>query len=84
MALLQTVKVVKRFGGIHILHNNAASKSANLDAFFASTEEYSLQEWRKIMSVNVDGMFLVAQTVGGRMQKQGTGGSCGISRSERE
>ena len=67
--------VVKRFGGINILHNNAASKSADLDAFFATTEKYSLQEWRKIMSVNVDGMFLVAQAVGGQMQKQGTGGS---------
>ena len=27
------------------------------------------------MSVNIDGMFLVAQAVGGQMQKQGTGGS---------
>ncbi len=68
-------QVVKRFGAIHVLHNNAASKSADLDAFFASTEEYSLAEWRKIMSVNVDGMFLVAQAVGSQMQKQGTGGS---------
>jgi len=68
-------QVVQRFGAIHVLHNNAASKSADLDAFFASTEKYSLAEWRKIMSVNVDGMFLVAQAVGGQMQKQGTGGS---------
>jgi len=68
-------QVAERFGGIDILHNNAASKSADLNAFFASTEEYSLVEWRKIMSVNVDGMFLVAQAVGGQMQKQGTGGS---------
>jgi len=68
-------QVVKRFGAIHILHNNAASKSADLNAFFACTEEYSLAEWRKIMSVNVDGMFLVAQAVGRQMQKQGTGGS---------
>jgi len=67
--------VVKRFGAIHVLHNNAASKSADLDAFFASTEKYSLAEWRKIMAVNVDGMFLVAQAVGGQMQKQGSGGS---------
>ena len=66
---------VDRFGAIDILHNNAASKSADLDAFFASTENYSLAEWRKIMSVNVDGMFLVAQAVGGQMQKQGRGGS---------
>jgi NAD(P)-dependent dehydrogenase (short-subunit alcohol dehydrogenase family) len=68
-------QVVGHFGAIHILHNNAASKSADLDAFFASTEEYSLAEWRKIMSVNVDGMFLVAQAVGAQMQKQGSGGS---------
>lgn len=68
-------QVVNRFGEIHVLHNNAASKSADLDAFFASTEKYSLSEWRRIMSVNVDGMFLVAQAVGGQMQKQGTGGS---------
>ena len=67
--------VVKRFGAINILHNNAASKSADLDAFFATTEKYSLHEWRKIMSVNVDGMFLVAQAVGAQMQKQGSGGS---------
>jgi len=68
-------QVVSRFGSIDILHNNAASKSSDLDAFFASTEKYSLSEWRKIMAVNVDGMFLVAQAVGGQMQKQGTGGS---------
>jgi NAD(P)-dependent dehydrogenase (short-subunit alcohol dehydrogenase family) len=68
-------QVVARFGAIDVLHNNAASKSADLDAFFASTEEYSLAEWRKIMSVNVDGMFLVAQAVGAQMLKQGRGGS---------
>jgi NAD(P)-dependent dehydrogenase (short-subunit alcohol dehydrogenase family) len=68
-------QTVKRFGAIHILHNNAASKSADLDAFFASTEKYSLSEWRKIMSVNIDGMFLVAQAVGGHMKEQGIGGS---------
>lgn len=70
-----TNKVVQHFGAINILHNNAASKSMDLDAFFAPTEKYSMQEWRKIMSVNIDGMFLVAQAVGNQMQKQGTGGS---------
>ena len=68
-------RVVEHFGAVHVLHNNAASKSADLDAFFASTEKYSLSEWRKIMSVNIDGMFLVAQAVGAQMQKQATGGS---------
>jgi NAD(P)-dependent dehydrogenase (short-subunit alcohol dehydrogenase family) len=72
-SMLETV--VRRFGSVHILHNNAASKSADLDAFFASTEDYSLAEWRRIMSVNIDGMFLVAQAVGKQMQSQGSGGS---------
>ena len=68
-------EVVSRLGGVHVLHNNAASKSANLDDFFAPFEEYSLAEWRRIMSVNIDGMFLVAQAVGQQMIRQGTGGS---------
>jgi Dehydrogenases with different specificities (related to short-chain alcohol dehydrogenases) len=67
--------VVERFGAIHILHNNAASKSEDLDAFFAPFEDYSIEEWRRIMSVNIDGMFLVAQTVGKQMIKQRSGGS---------
>jgi NAD(P)-dependent dehydrogenase (short-subunit alcohol dehydrogenase family) len=68
-------KVADRFGQINILHNNAASKSSNIDAFFAPFEEYSLEEWRKIMAVNIDGMFIVAQAVGNQMVKQGKGGS---------
>jgi NAD(P)-dependent dehydrogenase (short-subunit alcohol dehydrogenase family) len=68
-------QAVEFFGEINILHNNAASKSMDLDAFFASFEDYSLNEWRRIMSVNVDGMFLVAQAVGGQMIAQGKGGS---------
>jgi NAD(P)-dependent dehydrogenase (short-subunit alcohol dehydrogenase family) len=68
-------KAVDTFKTIEILHNNAASKSNDLDAFFAPFEEYSLNEWRKVMSVNIDGMFLVAQAVGKQMVKQGTGGS---------
>ena len=68
-------KIIKDFGKIDILHNNAAGKSDDLDAFFAPFEEYSLEQWRKIMSVNLDGMFLVAQAVGKQMVAQGTGGS---------
>lgn len=67
--------VISEFGEINILHNNAAGKSDDLDAFFAPFEEYSLDQWRKIMSVNLDGMFLVAQAVGRQMIAQGKGGS---------
>ena len=68
-------KVLSSLGEIHILHNNAASKSTDLNAFFSPFEDYSLQQWREIMSVNIDGMFLVAQSVGKQMIAQGKGGS---------
>jgi NAD(P)-dependent dehydrogenase (short-subunit alcohol dehydrogenase family) len=67
--------VVSEYGEINILHNNAAGKSDDLDAFFAPFEEYSLDQWRKIMAVNIDGMFLVAQAVGKQMVAQAKGGS---------
>ena len=67
--------VIQTFGQVTILHNNAATKSENLDAFFAPYEEYSLAEWRKINAVNIDGMFLVSQAVGKQMVAQGKGGS---------
>ncbi len=68
-------RVVEDFGKIDILHNNAAGKSDDLDAFFAPFEDYSLEQWRTIMSVNLDGMFLVAQAVGKQMVAQNQGGS---------
>ncbi|MEI6070365.1 MAG: SDR family oxidoreductase [Verrucomicrobiae bacterium] len=67
--------VNSRLGDIQILHNNAASKSENLVKFFAPFETYSLEEWKKIMSVNLDGMFLVAQSVGKSMVAHRKGGS---------
>ena len=67
--------VVSSLSNIHILHNNAAGKSDDLNAFFAPFEEYSLQQWREIMAVNIDGMFLVAQAVGKHMIEHGEGGS---------
>jgi len=67
-------KTVEIFGGIDILHNNAASKSDDLSAFFAPFEKYTLNEWRRVMAVNIDGMFLVAQAVGDQMVRQGSGG----------
>jgi NAD(P)-dependent dehydrogenase (short-subunit alcohol dehydrogenase family) len=68
-------RVVREFGGIDILHNNAASKSGNLANFFAPFEEFALETWREIMGVNIDGMFLMAQAVGKQMIQQGRGGS---------
>ena len=67
--------IVETFGRIDVLHNNAASKSRDLEAFFAPFEDYSLEQWREIMAVNVDGMFLMAQAVGGHMRKSSVRGS---------
>ncbi len=60
-------------GPIAILHNNAAAKGGDLRAFFADLENYTEQTWREIMSVNLDGMFWVAQAVGTRMLQRGSG-----------
>ena len=65
--------VVKQLGRIDVLVNNAASKGSSLDAFFESFEDYSLKTWREVMSVNIDGLFLVAQAVGKQMKEQGGG-----------
>ncbi len=68
-------RVVAELGAIHILHNNAASKTKNVGDFFVPFEDFEFRVWREVMSVNLDGMFLVAQAVGKQMIKQGTGGS---------
>ncbi|CZI98454.1 TPA: SDR family oxidoreductase [Legionella pneumophila] len=71
--MVETVKA--QFSSIDILLNNAASKTNDLYQFFAPFEEYSIETWRKVMEVNLDGMFLVAQAVSREMISQNTGGS---------
>ncbi len=65
--------VIERFGRIDILANNAATKTADVRAFFAPFTEYSLDTWREVMGVNIDGMFLMAQAVGPHMIAAGRG-----------
>jgi NAD(P)-dependent dehydrogenase (short-subunit alcohol dehydrogenase family) len=45
-------KTVKTYGGFHALVNNAAITGQNL------VENTPLEEWRKVMAVNNDGVFL--------------------------
>lgn len=66
--------VLERFGRIDVLVSNAATKTANPRAFFEPFETYSLATWREVMSVNIDGMFLIAQAVGRDMVARGEGG----------
>jgi NAD(P)-dependent dehydrogenase (short-subunit alcohol dehydrogenase family) len=70
-----TERVVAELGGVHVLVNNAASKTVDRTAFFQPIESFALSTWRDVMSVNLDGMFNVAQAVGARMIAQGGGGS---------
>ena len=58
------------FGGVDILLNNASYSPNDGDGFFAPFEEYTLDQWRRVMEVNIDGMFLVAQAVGREMIAQ--------------
>ena len=60
-------------GAVSILLNNAASKTRDIDAFFAPVATYAQETWREIMSVNLDGMFNVAQVFGTRMAERGYG-----------
>ncbi|MGO8916860.1 MAG: SDR family oxidoreductase [Stellaceae bacterium] len=66
-------RVEHALGGAEILMNNAATKGGDMDAFFAPVESFDLRTWREIMAVNLDGMFLVAQAIGGRMAERGGG-----------
>jgi len=75
-SIYEMVQIVKdTFKEINILFNNAATKTNDLQKFFASFEEYDLATWQEVMSVNIDGMFLVAQAVGKELIKQNKGGS---------
>jgi NAD(P)-dependent dehydrogenase (short-subunit alcohol dehydrogenase family) len=66
-------RVERELGGAEILMNNAATKGADMDAFFAPVERFDLATWRQVMSVNLDGMFLVAQAIGSAMAERGAG-----------
>lgn len=62
-------------GPISIVVNNAATKTSNLSNFFKKFEDYDLDTWNEVMSVNVGGMFLVSQEASKYMKKENAGGS---------
>lgn len=68
-------QTVATFGRIDVLLNNAATKGRDVRAFFTPFEDFPLDVWREVMSVNIDGMFLVAQRVGKQLIAQGQGGA---------
>jgi 3-oxoacyl-[acyl-carrier protein] reductase len=59
--------IVKRFGGLDILVNNASIR------YHASLEDTSLEDWRRILRVTLDGSFFCAQAAAPHLAKRGEG-----------
>jgi NAD(P)-dependent dehydrogenase (short-subunit alcohol dehydrogenase family) len=72
-------KIKNKVGVVDILLNNAATKTSDLAAFFDSVEDYSLQTWRGVMSVNLDGAFLMSKGIGKIMLQAKSGSIINIS-----
>lgn len=66
-------KTVDRFGSIDILINNAGILKSN------NAEDFSEEEWKQIIDVNLTGQFLCAQIIGKQMIKQKAGRIINIS-----
>jgi len=66
-------ETVAAFGGLHVLVNNAGF------AFAAGIEETTTEQWRGIMSVNVDGVFLGTKLAIPEMRKSGGGSIINMS-----
>jgi NAD(P)-dependent dehydrogenase (short-subunit alcohol dehydrogenase family) len=60
-------QIVETFGRIDILHNNAGVVVAG------SVHELSIEDWDRVFSVNIRGMFLVTRAVLPVMRRQGVG-----------
>jgi len=62
-------EVKKRFGRIDVVHNNAGI------AHCVKCEDMTFEEWRKVLAIDLDAVFLVARAAGRIMIADGTGGS---------
>ena len=66
-------KTLKQFDSIDILINNAGILKTN------DAEDFSEEDWKKVIDVNLTGQFLCARMVGKQMIKQGSGKIINIS-----
>ena len=60
-------KTVKEYGQVDLLVNNAGV------GFFKLTEDVSLEEWKKVFEVNVQGVFLATKAVLPHMKERKSG-----------
>jgi 3-oxoacyl-[acyl-carrier protein] reductase len=67
-------ETIARFGALHILVNNAG-----VDAPDAPIHEYSIEEWDRVMAINLRGPFLMARAAVPIMRRQHEGHVLNIS-----
>lgn len=66
-------EVLAKLGGVNILLNNAGI------CIHQNSEEVSLEDWHKVMSVNLDGIFIMSKAVFPWMKKNNGGSIINIS-----
>ena len=75
--------VLQRFDRLDVLVNNAAINDkvevARPDPERGRFETYSLAEWRRVLDVNVTGVFLPSQVLGEEMARRGGGSIVNIA-----
>jgi len=72
-ALLTNVK--NQYGNVDSIINCSTYSSRDSMKISAPFEEYSLIEWKKMLSVNLDGAFLISKVFGSAMKESGRGGN---------
>ena len=65
---------VARFGGLHVLVNNAGIASSGLELM-----THTLEAWRQVLSVNLDGVFLGMRYAGPAIAAAGGGSVINLS-----
>ena len=67
--------IVADFDGVDVIHNNAGISRCS------AAEETSLAQWREVLEIDLDAVFLFARAAGRIMIDQGRGGSIIITAS---
>jgi len=63
-------RISKEFGRVDVLVNNAVARP---QFYFKPFEEYPVDDWEMVMSVNLRGVFICSKIIGDYMVKQGKG-----------
>ncbi|MGI8401539.1 MAG: SDR family oxidoreductase [Gemmatimonadaceae bacterium] len=75
-SVVETASQIEReFGAPDVVVNNAATKSADVRAFFRPFEETSTEVWNEVLAVNITGMMLMCREYGRRMIEHGKRGT---------